>query len=69
MPVPKKRLGSAAQNSRRANWKAKQPLVAHCTNCGSPRLPHTICGTCGFYDGKIVSYRFAKKSGFGAPQE
>ena len=62
MPVPKKRLGHSDQGHRRSNWKALRVTVATCPNCGSPRHPHTICGNCGFYDGKIVSARFARKN-------
>jgi large subunit ribosomal protein L32 len=64
MPVPKKRLGRSDQGHRRAYWKAKQPNLYNCPNCGSPSAPHRVCGVCGFYNGKVVSLRFAKKSGF-----
>lgn len=60
MPVPKKRLGSARQNSRRANWKGFMPAMTNCSNCGSPKLSHHVCGVCGYYKGRLVSQRFAK---------
>ena len=68
MPVPKKRLGNSDQGHRRSNWKAGQVTVAVCPNCGSPKHPHTICGHCGFHNGKVVSPRFAKQSGYEADE-
>ncbi|MCX5920921.1 MAG: 50S ribosomal protein L32 [Candidatus Melainabacteria bacterium] len=68
MPVPKQRVGHSDQGHRRANWKAVQPNLFYCNNCGSPASPHTICGVCGFYKGKLISARFAKKSGYAAAQ-
>ncbi|MFM7469138.1 MAG: 50S ribosomal protein L32 [Vampirovibrionales bacterium] len=60
MPVPKKRLGSSRQNSRRANWKGFLPSMTNCSHCGAPKLSHHVCGACGYYKGKLVSYRFSK---------
>jgi large subunit ribosomal protein L32 len=64
MPVPKQRRGKADKRARRANWKALPTAVTFCSNCGSPKLTHAVCTICGFYNGRIVSPRFAKKSGF-----
>lgn len=25
-----------------------------CSNCGVHVMPHTVCGACGFYKGKVV---------------
>jgi large subunit ribosomal protein L32 len=61
MPVPKKRVGHSDQGHRRSNWKATIPTVTTCPNCGSFQLTHRICGTCGFYKGRIVSTRFQKE--------
>lgn len=59
MPVPKKRLGHSDQGHRRSNWKATVPTVSTCSNCGSPRHPHTICGICGFYKDRVVIKKYA----------
>ncbi len=64
MPVPKQRLGKSDKRARRANWKALPTAVTFCVNCGSPKLTHAVCTVCGFYNGRIVSPRFAKKSGY-----
>jgi large subunit ribosomal protein L32 len=64
MPVPKQRRGKADKRARRANWKAIPTASTFCVNCGSPKLTHAVCTVCGYYNGKIVSPRFAKRSGF-----
>jgi large subunit ribosomal protein L32 len=38
--------------SRRANWKATAVQTQPCSNCRSPKLPHTACPTCGQYNGR-----------------
>lgn len=55
MAVPKKKKGSSAQGHRRSNWKATIPTVTECSNCKELTKPHTVCATCGYYDGKKVS--------------
>ena len=30
------------------------PTIAICPNCGSWHIYHCVCGTCGFYRGKIA---------------
>ncbi|XVJ51136.1 MAG: 50S ribosomal protein L32 [Vampirovibrio sp.] len=64
MPVPKQRVGKSDKRHRRSNWKALPTAVTFCVNCGSPKLTHAVCTVCGFYNGRIVSPRFAKKSGY-----
>ncbi|MEY3284375.1 MAG: hypothetical protein RIR86_2388, partial [Acidobacteriota bacterium] len=32
----------------------KRTSVVSCSNCGSMRLPHRVCPSCGFYDGRVV---------------
>lgn len=49
MAVPRNRLSNARKNSRRAHH-AKQPKQTHsCDNCGSAKLPHRVCLSCGAY--------------------
>jgi large subunit ribosomal protein L32 len=60
MPVPKRRLGRSRQGHRRSYWKATEPTLVTCSNCGSPRMPHTLCGVCGHYKGVLVTQRYNK---------
>lgn len=55
MPNPKRKHTRSRRDSRRsANWKLESLSVSSCSNCGAARRPHTICGGCGFYNGKLV---------------
>jgi large subunit ribosomal protein L32 len=55
MPVPKKRTSTTRRNRRRANHdKVKRPDLATCSRCGSYKLSHRVCGTCGYYKDRQV---------------
>lgn len=54
MAVPRNRLSNARKNSKRAHHAKTPKNVARCSNCGSHRLPHTICSGCGTYGDRIV---------------
>jgi large subunit ribosomal protein L32 len=54
MAVPKKKTSKSRRNMRRAHDALKSVGHAECPNCGEPKLPHHICGACGFYDGRAV---------------
>ncbi|MBQ6453336.1 MAG: 50S ribosomal protein L32 [Coriobacteriales bacterium] len=50
MAVPKRKTGRARTNARRsANDKMSAPARSVCPQCGAPKLPHHICGNCGYY--------------------
>ncbi|MBN9396345.1 MAG: 50S ribosomal protein L32 [Candidatus Melainabacteria bacterium] len=55
MAQPKKKTSHQKQHQRRAHWKAAQFSVGNCTNCGANVRPHTVCGVCGFYRGRVIS--------------
>ncbi|MGH3545272.1 MAG: 50S ribosomal protein L32 [Mycobacteriales bacterium] len=46
--------------SRRANWTgqvaedAKNANPSPCSRCQAPKLSHTACPTCGYYNGRQV---------------
>ncbi len=54
MAVPKRKTSKSVRNMRRSHHALKATGVAECKNCGSPKLPHTICAACGHYDGRSV---------------
>lgn len=54
MAVPKRRMSKARTRSRRANWKTVAPTVNTCPRCHEPKLPHRVCGNCGWYKGRLV---------------
>ncbi len=50
MAVPKKKTSKAKSRSRRAsNWTLEAPARSVCPQCGSTKVPHTVCPTCGWY--------------------
>jgi large subunit ribosomal protein L32 len=50
MAVPKKKTSKAKSRSRRASaWTLEPPARNICSHCGSTKLPHRVCGNCGWY--------------------
>ena len=54
MAVPRNRHSNARKNSKRAHHAKKPKCIASCSNCRAPKLPHVVCSSCGFYDGREV---------------
>ena len=54
MANPTQKHGKSRSRKRRANWKISAPAVSVCPQCKAIKLPHTVCGACGFYKGKEV---------------
>ncbi|MDL2252584.1 50S ribosomal protein L32 [Ruminococcaceae bacterium OttesenSCG-928-I18] len=55
MAVPKRKHSKARRDKRRSNvWKLDAPTLVTCAQCGSYRVPHQVCGTCGFYKDREV---------------
>ncbi len=62
MPNPKRKHTRSRRDLRRSsNSKLTAANITACSNCGSARLPHNICPTCGFYGGKLVKQIKVKK--------
>ena len=54
MAVPKSKITRSKRNMRRAHDSLKAANLGECPNCGEPKLPHHVCGACGYYDGREV---------------
>ena len=53
MAVPKKKTSKSKSRSRRASaWVLGSPGRSVCPRCASAKVPHTVCGTCGWYKGR-----------------
>ena len=53
MAVPKKKTSKSKSRSRRSSaWTLRRPGRSVCPRCASPKVPHTVCGTCGWYKGR-----------------
>ncbi|NBO39099.1 50S ribosomal protein L32 [bacterium] len=60
MAVPKKRTSKSVRNMRRSHDALTALNFSKCSNCGAPRLPHSVCESCGFYKGRFVAQRYLK---------
>lgn len=51
MAVPKQKTGRARTHSRRSanDVLALCPPRSVCPQCGEVKLPHRVCGNCGYY--------------------
>ena len=55
MAVPKRKTSKARRDSRRAaNMNLTAPQLSECPQCHALVPSHTVCKTCGYYDGKQV---------------
>jgi large subunit ribosomal protein L32 len=54
MATPKRKKGRAPTRHRASQWKADPPTYAECPQCHQPKLPHRVCGNCGYYAGREV---------------
>ncbi|HWF44804.1 MAG TPA: 50S ribosomal protein L32 [Candidatus Kapabacteria bacterium] len=54
MPNPTHRNSRTRRDKRRTHYKLEHPQFGSCPNCGSPKLAHTACASCGFYNGRSV---------------
>lgn len=54
MAVPRNRHSNARKNSKRSHHAKKPHTLAVCENCKNPKMPHTICPSCGVYANRAV---------------
>ena len=54
MIAPKRRTSKARRDKRRSHHALKPPARAVCPQCNEPRVPHRVCGNCGFYRDRTV---------------
>jgi large subunit ribosomal protein L32 len=54
MAVPKRRVSHARQGKRRSHLRVKPLQIQYCPQCGDPALPHRVCASCGYYQGREV---------------
>lgn len=54
MAVPKRKTSKSRRNMRRAHDALTSVQSGECPNCGTLKLPHHVCGSCGHYNGRQV---------------
>jgi len=55
MAVPKKKVTQSRRNNRRSHHALVAASLNECPNCGEVKLPHHVCGACGFYRDREVT--------------
>ncbi|MBE0687812.1 MAG: 50S ribosomal protein L32 [Anaerolineaceae bacterium] len=53
-PQPKRKISKGRRDRRRAHDSLTAAALVQCSNCGEMRLSHTICPSCGHYQGREV---------------
>lgn len=54
MAVPKRKTSKSRSRTRKAHDALPKRSFARCPRCGQSTLPHTVCGNCGYYRGKMI---------------
>jgi len=50
--LPKRKYAKARQGKRRSHLGLVISPLDYCPQCGSPKLSHHVCPTCGSYGGR-----------------
>ncbi len=67
MAVPKRKTSKSRSRTRKAHDALPKRHFAKCPRCNQATLPHTVCGNCGHYRGKmIVDMEESASAGAGA---
>ena len=54
MAVPKQKQSHSRTTKRRSQHKLTAPTYNGCPQCHTPRRPHRVCPTCGYYGGRLI---------------
>lgn len=54
MAHPKRKTSKQRRDKRRTHYKATEPTVAKCSNCGASHEYHRVCPECGYYKGQLA---------------
>lgn len=54
MAEPKKRITSTRSGNRQSQDRLKSKSLSVCPQCKEQKMPHQVCGFCGFYKDKEI---------------
>ncbi len=55
MAVPKRKQSKSKTRTRRSQWRKLDALVlVKCPQCHELKMPHMMCGECGYYKQREV---------------
>ena len=61
MAVPKKRKSQQRTAEAKAGKTKKEFLsITPCVNCGVASVPHRVCSSCGYYNGRVHKIKAVK---------
>ncbi len=60
MPVPRRKTSRQKRDTRRSHQHLQSQQVQRCKRCGSPRMSHRVCPSCGFLGDKEI-FRIEEK--------
>lgn len=52
MAVPRHKLSRNKKGQRRSHHALKAAIRSICPRCNSEKMPHCVCGNCGYYRGE-----------------
>jgi large subunit ribosomal protein L32 len=47
-------MGRTRTNNRRSSHKLSVSALSVCPQCHKAKMPHRVCGECGYYNGKEI---------------
>lgn len=54
VPQPKRKHSKGRRDRRRAHDALIAENLVQCSNCGEMRRPHSVCPSCGHYQGREI---------------
>ncbi|MGI6298895.1 MAG: 50S ribosomal protein L32 [Saccharofermentanales bacterium] len=54
MAHPKRKWSKARTARHRSAWKLEVPGLVECPQCHALKMPHKVCKSCGYYNGKEI---------------
>ncbi|MBX9703719.1 MAG: 50S ribosomal protein L32 [Silvanigrellaceae bacterium] len=60
MPTPKMKVSRSRRNMRRAHLALTPVNFSTCSNCSAPRLPHSVCESCGYYKNRFINKNYLR---------
>ena len=61
-PLTERKFSHGRTHRRRAHDALALPKLVECPHCKTPRLPHQVCPSCGYYKGvEVVKHENKEK--------
>ncbi|MCK4908303.1 MAG: 50S ribosomal protein L32 [Planctomycetes bacterium] len=54
MAMPKRKHSKSRKRTRRSHLALKKTVLSDCPRCHQKKIPHRVCGNCGYYKGSAV---------------